>query len=72
MSNCSGLVFNIQRFLSMTVRESATVFLNGCPMRCRWCGNLNPTAEGRNCFIIRKMYRLRILCGSLREKRGKC
>ena len=38
--NVKGLVFNIQRF---SVNDGpgvrTIVFLNGCPLRCKWCCN---------------------------------
>ena len=44
MSEDQGLVFDIKRF---AVHDGAgirtTVFLKGCPLRCKWCQN----PEGR-------------------------
>ena len=40
MSEYKGLVFDIKRF---AVHDGAgirtTVFLKGCPLRCKWCQN---------------------------------
>lgn len=48
-ADASGLIFNIQRF---SVHDGpgirTTVFLKGCPLRCRWCCNpesQNPKPE---------------------------
>lgn len=45
----SGTIFNIQKF---SVHDGpgirTTVFMKGCPLRCRWCSNaesINPTPE---------------------------
>jgi pyruvate formate lyase activating enzyme len=39
-SEATGIVFNVQRY---SVHDGAgirtTVFLKGCPLRCRWCAN---------------------------------
>ena len=39
-AECSGLVFNIQRY---SIKDGpgirTTVFMKGCPLRCQWCSN---------------------------------
>ena len=61
-----GIIFNIQKF---SIHDGpgvrTTVFLKGCPLRCKWCSNpeswdpeptmsLNPAicAGCRNCFKV--------------------
>lgn len=38
--NTTGIIFNIQKF---SVNDGpgirTTVFLKGCPLRCKWCAN---------------------------------
>ena len=38
--NITGIIFNIQKF---SVNDGpgilTTVFLKGCPLRCKWCAN---------------------------------
>ena len=38
--NITGIIFNIQKF---SVNDGpgilTTVFLKGCPLRCKWCPN---------------------------------
>ena len=55
----TGIIFDIQRF---SVHDGpgirTTVFMKGCPLRCRWCHNpegLNASLELR--FFEEKCYR---------------
>ena len=51
ISNERGLVFNIQKF---SVHDGpgirTTVFVKGCPLRCKWCSN--PESQSRRIQIL--------------------
>ena len=59
-----GLIFNIQKF---SIHDGpgirTTVFFKGCPLKCKWCSNLNPNYISykyfmtlKNVFIVRNVY----------------
>lgn len=58
--NTTGIIFNIQKF---SVNDGpgirTTVFLKGCPLRCKWCAN--PESQLVQTQILlgsKKMYKL--------------
>lgn len=61
-SNNTGIIFDIQRF---SVHDGpgirTTVFMKGCPMRCKWCHNPEGLSEK---FKLRYMEKLCIGCGA--------
>lgn len=60
-----GIVFNIQHF-SIQDGEGirTTVFLKGCPLRCRWCANPESQRPGPELSYIRSRC---IQCGECRK-----
>ncbi|HIJ64207.1 MAG TPA: 4Fe-4S cluster-binding domain-containing protein, partial [Rhodospirillaceae bacterium] len=51
-----GVVFNIQRYSLHDGNGIRTmVFLKGCPLRCRWCGN--PESQARHPQLARNELR---------------
>lgn len=48
---CKGMIFNIQKF---SIHDGpgirTTVFLKGCPLRCKWCAN--PESQLKNIQIL--------------------
>ena len=61
----TGVVFNIMRF---SVRDGpglrTTVFLKGCPLRCRWCHN--PESQSPSVQVVFRKSRC-VLCGDCVE-----
>ena len=55
MSEETGTIFNIQKF---SVHDGpgirTTVFMKGCPLRCRWCSNVESMNPGKELGFIRQ------------------
>lgn len=51
----SGLVFNIQKFcIHDGPGIRTTVFLKGCPLKCRWCANPESQLEKSQLMLDRR------------------
>jgi pyruvate formate lyase activating enzyme len=82
----TGVTFNVQRFSTEDgpgIRT--TVFMKGCPLRCRWCHNpegLSPQPElvwydvrcigARHCLAACPTDALELTPGGMRIDRGRC
>ena len=51
----NGIVFNIQKF---SIHDGpgirTTVFLKGCPLRCKWCANPESQLSQIQVYMIKK------------------
>ena len=63
--NDTGIIFNIQRF---SIHDGpgirTTVFLKGCPLRCKWCSNPEGMSRTQEIFIHDEKC---IQCGKCKE-----
>ena len=58
----NGIVFNIQKF---SIHDGpgirTTVFLKGCPLRCKWCANPESQLSQVQIYMIKKNVLIAVL-----------
>lgn len=58
----NGIVFNIQKF---SIHDGpgirTTVFLKGCPLRCKWCANGITVEPSPKFYMIKKNVLIAVL-----------